>query len=74
MRVLALCGSLQAESSNLTLLRLAQARAPAEMPITLVDGLHDLPSAGMPLPRGLDQEAKLVALLDELAQAVSDPS
>ncbi len=43
MRVLAICGSLQAESTNLDLLRLAQKRAPAGMDIEIFDGLRHLP-------------------------------
>ncbi|HET7543237.1 MAG TPA: NAD(P)H-dependent oxidoreductase [Polyangiaceae bacterium] len=43
MRVLAICGSLQEKSSNLTLLRTAIACAPAGLEIDLYDGLRDLP-------------------------------
>src|SRR4051812_12808817 len=43
MRVLAICGSLQAKSSNLTLLRQAMASAPAGVEVELYDGLRDLP-------------------------------
>ena len=43
MRILALSGSLQAHSSNLALLRAAQALAPAGVEIALFDGLRELP-------------------------------
>lgn len=42
-RVLAVCGSLQSASSNLTLLRHAAAAAPAGVSVTLFDGLANLP-------------------------------
>lgn len=43
MRILAICGSLQAKSSNLTLLHKAAAAAPEGVEITIFDGLRDLP-------------------------------
>ena len=43
MRVVAICGSLQAESKNLDLLRLAQKLAPEGMVIEIFDGLRALP-------------------------------
>jgi chromate reductase len=43
MRILAICGSLQAKSSNLTLLRHAMASAPAGVEVELYDGLRHLP-------------------------------
>ena len=43
MRILGLCGSLQAHSSNLDLLRAAAASAPAGVEVVLFDGLRDLP-------------------------------
>ncbi|HEX2671727.1 MAG TPA: NAD(P)H-dependent oxidoreductase [Polyangiaceae bacterium] len=43
MRILAICGSLQATSSNLSLLRQAMASAPAGVEIELYDGLRHLP-------------------------------
>jgi chromate reductase len=42
-RILAICGSLQAKSSNLTLLRVAVNAAPAGVEISLFEGLHELP-------------------------------
>ena len=56
MRILAICGSLQANSSNLTLLRLAAARAPEGVEVVIYDGLGTLPhfnpdlEASAPLP------------------------
>lgn len=43
MRILAICGSLQANSGNLTLLRTAAAKAPEGVEIVLYDGIGDLP-------------------------------
>lgn len=43
MRILAICGSLQQKSSNLTLLRHAMASAPAGVELALYDGLRHLP-------------------------------
>jgi NAD(P)H-dependent FMN reductase len=43
MRILAINGSLQSQSSNLQLLRVAAATAPAGVEIVFFDGLRDLP-------------------------------
>ena len=43
MRVLAICGSLQAKSGNLALLKTAAASAPFGVELVLFDGLRDLP-------------------------------
>ena len=43
VRILAICGSLQAKSTNLRLLEIAAARAPAGVEVVLFDGLRDLP-------------------------------
>lgn len=43
MRVLAVCGSLQAKSSNLALLERAKELAPSGVTIAIFDGLRDLP-------------------------------
>jgi NAD(P)H-dependent FMN reductase len=43
MRILAVCGSLQAKSGNLALLHVAQAAVPAGVELFLFDGLGDLP-------------------------------
>src|SRR5438045_405531 len=43
MRVLAVSGSLQSRSSNLSLLRLAAATAPAGVEVVIFEGLCDLP-------------------------------
>ena len=43
MRILALCGSLQAQSSNLSLLRSAVAQAPAGVEVVVFDGIRHLP-------------------------------
>lgn len=43
MRILALCGSLRARSSNLSVLQAAQRLAPPPMEIALFGGLGDLP-------------------------------
>lgn len=43
MRILAVCGSLQARSRNLDLLHAAAAAAPPGVTVTIFDGLGDLP-------------------------------
>lgn len=43
MRILAVCGSLQARSGNLELLRVAVASAAADVEVVLYDGVRDLP-------------------------------
>ena len=43
MKILAVCGSLQAKSSNLALLQAAAASAPSSVEFVLCDGLRDLP-------------------------------
>ena len=43
MRILAVCGSLQASSANRTLLETAARLAPAGVELVLFDGLRDLP-------------------------------
>lgn len=43
MRILAICGSLQTKSANLTLLRTAASLAPAGVDIEIFDGVRDLP-------------------------------
>jgi chromate reductase len=43
MRILGVCGSLQAKSGNLALLRVAAASMPAGVELVLFDGLRDLP-------------------------------
>ena len=52
MRVLAICGSLQAKSGNLALLKTAAASMPPGVALVLFDGLRDLPHfivAGQPI-------------------------
>jgi NAD(P)H-dependent FMN reductase len=43
MRILAICGSLQAKSGNLALLNAAATSAPPGVEVVLFDGLRDLP-------------------------------
>jgi len=43
MRVLAICGSLQRESSNLSLLRSARDLAPSDVEVSIFTGLAELP-------------------------------
>jgi NAD(P)H-dependent FMN reductase len=56
VRILAVCGSLQAKSANLDLLRVAAARAPEGVEVALFDGVRALPhfdpdleAAGVPI-------------------------
>ena len=66
MRVLAICGSLQEKSGNLTLLRCALELAPPGVEVRLYDGLRDLPHFNPDLECGLPPVA-----VSELRQAVS---
>jgi chromate reductase len=59
MQILAICGSLQAKSSNLTLLSSAIAGAPSGVEIVLFDGLRDLPQFNPDLEE--NGELKVVA-------------
>jgi len=43
IRILAICGSLQAKSANLELLRIAASSTPEDVEVTLFDGLRLLP-------------------------------
>ena len=43
MKILAVCGSLQARSGNLALLNMAAASMPPGVELVLFDGLRDLP-------------------------------
>lgn len=43
MKIVAVCGSLQAKSKNLALLKIAAASAPPGVELVLFDGLQDLP-------------------------------
>ena len=43
MKILAICGSLQASSANLSLLHVAAAAAPPGIDVAIFDGLGDLP-------------------------------
>jgi len=69
MRILAICGSLQEKSSNLTLLQHALASAPPGVEIVLYDGLRHLPHFNPDLARDeLEQAPSAVA---ELRRAVA---
>jgi NAD(P)H-dependent FMN reductase len=66
MRILAICGSLQEKSGNLSLLRWAIANAPPALEITLYDGLRELPHFNPDLERGAAPSA-----VSELRRAVA---
>ncbi|HEY0466092.1 MAG TPA: NAD(P)H-dependent oxidoreductase [Polyangiaceae bacterium] len=51
MHILGICGSLQAKSGNLSLLKLAAASAPPGVELELYDGLRDLPHFNPDLER-----------------------
>jgi NAD(P)H-dependent FMN reductase len=57
VRILAICGSLQASSENLRLLQLAAKTAPAEVEVLLFDGIRDLPHFNPDLEAGEAPEA-----------------
>ena len=69
MRILAICGSLQEKSSNLTLLRQAMTSAPPSVEVELYEGLRGLPHFDPDLLRdAAEGEPRAVA---ELRSAVS---
>jgi NAD(P)H-dependent FMN reductase len=57
MRILAVCGSLQARSANLALLQTAAGAAPPGVDVTIFDGLRDLPHFNPDLEVGGAPEA-----------------
>jgi chromate reductase, NAD(P)H dehydrogenase (quinone) len=57
VRILAICGSLQASSENLRLLRLAATNPPAGVEVLLFDGIRDLPNFNPDLEAGGVPEA-----------------
>jgi chromate reductase len=67
VRILAICGSLQATSSNLSLLLHAVAAAPEGVEVVLFDGLRDLPLFNPDLE--LDGELPTVAIWRRALQA-----
>ena len=68
MHILAICGSLQENSSNLSLLRLAMSSAPPGVEIELYDGLRELPHFNLDLDLKGEQAPSAVA---ELRRAVA---
>jgi len=68
MHILAICGSLQENSSNLSLLRLAMSSAPPGVEIELYDGLRELPHFNLDLDLKGEQAPSPVA---ELRRAVA---
>jgi NAD(P)H-dependent FMN reductase len=77
MRILAICGSLQENSSNLNLLRRAIASAPSGVEIELYDGLRDLPHFNPDLeragsPRAVAELRRAVAGSDGLLIAMPE--
>ncbi|MET0793061.1 MAG: NAD(P)H-dependent oxidoreductase, partial [Polyangiaceae bacterium] len=67
MRILAICGSLQEKSGNLTLLRTAMAAAPPGVRVELYDGLRDLPHFNPDL-----EQSEPLAVVARLRRAVSE--
>lgn len=67
MRILAVCGSLQAQSKNLALLRAAAALAPPGVEIVLFDGIRDLPHFNPDLEAGGNPPASVLRWRQELA-------
>jgi chromate reductase, NAD(P)H dehydrogenase (quinone) len=78
MRILAVCGSLQQKSSNLTLLHQAMASAPPGLEVELYDGLRDLPHFNLDLlhgdaePRAVTELRRAVASADALLIAMPE--
>ena len=76
MRILAVCGSLQKQSSNLTLLRAAAASAPDGVDVVLFDGLGQLPHFDPDLEAGVEPppvRAWRRALADSDAVLIASP-
>jgi chromate reductase len=76
VRILAICGSLQSRSSNLSLLRIATAAAPAGVEIVLFDGLRDLPHFDPDLEAKGEPEAVRIwrkAISDSDALLIASP-
>ena len=76
MRILAVCGSLQAESANLALLRAAAAAAPAGVDVVVFDGLRDLPHFDPDVEAGSEPPAVRMwrrALADSDAVLIASP-
>src|SRR5437870_1396517 len=70
MRILAICGSLQARPANLALLRSAAANAPAGVEVVLFDGLRDLPHFNPDLePEGAPPPPAVAAWRRALAES-----
>lgn len=68
VHILAICGSLQAKSSNLTLLHTAAAAAPEGVAIAIFDGLRDLPHFN-PDTEGEGQPPAVLAWRKALAES-----
>lgn len=71
MRILGVCGSLQAESANLTLLRHAQSMMPPGVSMVIFDGIRDLPLfnpdlEGGPVPPAVRAWREAIAASDAL--------
>lgn len=69
MRILAVCGSLQETSSNLTLLRRAAELAPDGAELVLFDGLRDLPLFNPDIERDGATPAPVTTLREAVADA-----
>ncbi len=67
-KILALCGSLRAQSSNARLLHVAQKLAPAGVQITLFEGLGELPHFNPDLDTDLDTDESPASVADFRAQ------
>ena len=68
MRILAICGSLQAKSSNLSLLQYAIASAPPGVEVELYDGLRDLPHFNPDLERSEGERAERATRLTPVSE------
>jgi chromate reductase, NAD(P)H dehydrogenase (quinone) len=68
MRILTVCGSLQARSANLALLQAAAALAPAGVEVVAFDGLRDLPLFNPDLDGG-DEPTAVTTWRRALAEA-----
>jgi len=71
MKILAICGSLQKQSTNLTLLEIAQRSAPESVQIVLYEGLRDLPHFDPDIEQEGEPPAKVVELRAAVASSAA---
>lgn len=71
MKLLGICGSLQASSANLDLLRRAAQMVPDGVTLHLYDGLRDLPHFDPDIEKNGSAPAAVLALREEIASSAA---